>query len=204
MSGFVAGFIVATVICTVTGFTLFGDERETPVLPATKGNTELTSFALSVVEDIKNGDFQALSQVAHPELGVLFSPSATITLSTNKCFQGEQIAAFGTDTTLYVWGVLTGSGEPIELTVADYFAQFVFDRDYSAAPVIGVNRIIRSGNALENMTELLPDVKFIDFHVPGTEKESTEDYDWGSLRLGFEEYDGFLWLTVILHSGWAE
>ena len=204
VAGLIAGFLISSVIFTATGFSLFGAGSEERSHSVKKNNQELISLALRAVDNIKHNDFQALSQIVHPELGVVFSPYATITLTTNKCFPAEHIALFGTDSKLYVWGVYAGSGEPIELTVADYFAEFVFDRDYTAATVIGVNQIIKSGNALENIADVLPDVKFIDFHIPGSEKDSAEDYDWSSLRLGFEEFEGSLWLTVILHSEIAE
>ena len=204
IAGVIVGFVIAGVVYAATGFSLFKEEREKPIVSSKTGNTQLAEVALRVVGIIKDGDYEALSLIAHPEFGVVFSPYATITLSTNKCFQAEHIAAFDTDTKLYVWGVYTGSGEPIELTVADYFAHFVFDRDYTAASVIGVNQIIRSGNALENITDIFRGVRFVDFHIPGSDKDSAEDYDWSTLRLGFEEYEDNLWLTVILHSGWAE
>ena len=203
-AGLIAGFLISSVIFTATGFSLFGAGKKENPHSARKNNQELISFALRAVDNIKQGDFQALSQIVHPELGVVFSPYATITLSTNKCFQAEQIALFGTDSKLYVWGVYAGSGEPIEMTAAGYFAEFVFDKDYTAAPVIGVNQIIKSGNALENISDVLPDAKFIDFHIHGNDKENGEDYAWSSLRLGFEEFEGNLWLTVILHSEMAE
>jgi len=203
-AGLIAGFVIAAVLYLTTGFSLFGGKPEVPSFSVNTGNQELVKLAMGAAEDIKNNDFQALSQIVHPELGVVFSPYATITLSTNKCFLAEQIAAFGTDTKSYVWGVHTGSGEPIELTVADYFAQFVFDRDYTVAPIIGINHTIRSGNALENITDVFPDVKYVDFYIPGTERDSAGNCDWSSLRLGFEVYEGSLRLTVIVHNEWAE
>jgi hypothetical protein len=42
----------------------------------------------------------------------------------------------------------------------------------------------------------------VDFHKPASEPE-TESLDWTSLRLGFEEYDGQLKLTVVIHSEWT-
>jgi len=202
ISGIIAGIIISGVLYATTGFSLFGGVRENPAPSSDLSNSELAALAFGVLGHISEGDFKALSQIAHPELGIVFSPCATITLATNKCFQAEQIALFGTDTNLYVWGVYTGSGEPIELTPADYFAGFVFDRDYSAASVIGINYIVRSGNALENITDVLTDIQFVDFYIAGSEKEGSEDNDWSILRLGFEEFEGNLFLTVILRSEW--
>ena len=204
VAGVVAGILIAGVIFATTGFSIFGKIRENPTSSAEVRNNELTALAYNILSDLEDGDFQALSLAAHPEYGVVFSPYATITLSKSKCFQSEQIALFGSDTNAYVWGVYAGSGEPIEMTVADYLAQFVLYRDYSASAILGVNRIVRKGNALENITDVFPNLQFVDFHIPGNADNDGEDCAWSSLRLGFEEYDGSLWLTVILSSRWTD
>ena len=159
-------------------------------------------FAYGVLGHIKDGDYAALARHVHPDYGVVFSPHATVTLTTNRRFTANQVALFAADTAVYVWGVNNG-GEPIEMTPASYFAEFVFPRDYLNASVIGVDRIVRSGNALENITDEFPGIRFVDFHIPGDDKPPLEGLDWSSLRLGFEEHEGRLWLTVIIHSRWT-
>jgi len=200
--GISAGVLISGAIFLATGMTVFGKVSDSPTVSADVGRRELGALAYDVLGYVKDGDFEALSGVVHPEFGIVFSPYATVSLATNKCFRAEQVAVFGTDSKLYVWGVYAGSGEPIELTVADYFSMFLTDKDYQAAPIVGVNHIVRSGNALENFTDEFKDVQFIDFHIPGSPVNGDDDYDWSSLRIGFEEYDGRLWLTVILHSQW--
>ena len=202
LTGIIAGIVIGSAVFAATGFSLFGGVNENPSSHGKLNNSELTALAYGILENIRDGDYIALSREIHPEYGVVFSPYATVMLSTNKCFRAEQVAVFDTDTTPYVWGISSDGGEPIEMTPADYFANFVYDRDYTAAPVIGVNHIVRSGNALENIKEVFPDAVFVDFYVPGGEKETADEPDWSSLRIGFEEYDGGLRLTVILHSKW--
>jgi len=163
----------------------------------------LTSLAYGVLENIRDNDFIALSQIAHPEYGVVFTPYATINLSTDRRFSAEQLAILNLDTHSYIWGVYNGSGEPIELTVAEYFNRFIPAGDYLDASVVGVNRIVKSGNALENITDVFPDVKFVDFHIPGGDRDTPDEYSWSSLRLGFEEYESTLRLVVIVHSAWT-
>ena len=204
LCGVVCGIIITYILCLTTGLPFFGKIREDDAPRAKSNNAELTALAFSVLENIKNGDYEALSSVAHPKFGVIFSPCATVTLNTNRYFQSKQIALFGADTNAYVWGVRSGSGEPIEMTPRDYFASFVFDKDYTAASIIGIDRIVKSGNALENIKDIFPDVRFVDFHITGGDRDSAEDLSWSSLRLGFEDFEGRLWLTVILHSEWTE
>jgi len=201
--GAIGAIVALTVFSAITGYPIFGGVVDQPKPTTEANNEELTSLSYTVLGYIKNGDYNALSQIAHPEFGVVFSPDATVALTTNKCFQADQIAAFGSDNTVYVWGIQSGVGEPIEMTAADYLAEYVFSKDYLSAPLIGVNRIVKSGNALENITDVFPKVKFVDFHIPGSERDSAEDFGWTSLRLGFEEYEGRLWLTLILTSKWT-
>jgi len=203
LAGLIVGVLISSALFAITGFSLFGGAREKSPAADDVVYAGLTAMAYDVLEYIKDEDYVALSRFAHPELGVVFSPCATVTLSANKCFDAGQIAAFGTDTNLYVWGVSNGHGEPIEMTPSDYFARYVFKKDYTTAPLIGVNSIVRSGNALENISDVFPGIQFVDFHIPGDEVNSAADLNWSSLRLGFEEYDGRLWLAVISYSEWT-
>jgi len=201
--GVFIGALISSTIFAATGFSVFGRAPKKIGAPVVASDADLAAVALNVVGYIGSNDFAALASIVHPDYGVVFSPYATVTLSTNKHFSAEQIAAFGADSTVYVWGVYDGSGEPIEMTPAVYFSEFVFSRNYCESPIIGVNRIIKSGNALENITETFPGVKFVDFHIPGCDKDLLGELDWSSLRLGFEEDGGRLWLTVILNSRWT-
>ena len=169
---------------------------------ADASNASLTAYAYEVLGYIKEENFGALSAVVHPEFGLVFSPYATVALSTNKCFTAGEVAKLGEDSSKYIWGVKDGSGGPIEMTVSDYFSEFVYKFDYMNAPEIGVDYIVRTGNALENITEVFPDSRFVDFHIPKTTK-NTEGQDWSSIRLVFEEHDGVLMLSAVVHSVWT-
>ena len=204
LSGVIAGIIISYALFIFTGFPAIGGARKQQAPSDEANNAELTAMAYRILLYIKAGDYQALSKEAHPEYGVVFSPCTTITLATNRYFRPEQIAGFGEDSGEYVWGVRSSSGEPIEMTPSDYFAKYVYDKDYAEAPVIGVDHIVKSGNALENIREIFQNARFVDFHINGGDKETPDDLSWSSLRLGFEEYDGRLWLTVIVHSTWTE
>ena len=196
-----AGILIASVIYALTGVMFFGGAQRQPVAAEDHENADMTTLAYMVMGYIKDDDFLSLSQVVHPEDGVVFSAYATINLSTNQRFSTEEIAALDTDQHVYMWGVYNGSGEPIMLTPAEYFEKFVPAAEYINAPVLGINRVVRSGNALENMIDVFPNVKFVDFHIPGG--ETSEESDWSSLRLGFEEYDGRLRLIAIVYSSWT-
>lgn len=165
-------------------------------------NAELTDYAYTILGYLKDGDYELLKEQVHPEYGLCFSPYATINLTSNKVFTAATVGGFSQDHNKYLWGKYDGTGDPIELTPAEYFKAFVFDKDYTQASEIGVDAIIESGNSLENIKEEFPDIRFVDFHIPGTDDDAG-GLDWSSLRLGFEEYQGTLKLTLILHSEWT-
>ena len=165
---------------------------------AAKTEEELISLAYQAARAIKSRDWLALSQMVHPEYGVVFVPYGTVVLQTNRCYTAESVADFGRNTNSYIWGLYDGRGDPIELTVAEYFTEFVYDFDYLSVKTIGVNTILRSGNSLENIKEVFPNGRFVDFYNHGTAEYG--NLDWSSLRLVFEEYQGKLMLTAIIHN----
>ena len=197
LCGMSAGILIASVLYALTGFMFFGGVQR-PALPAEDPeNAEMTLLAFTILGYIRDDDFTSLSHVVHPEYGVIISPYATVNLTTNQRFSSDEVAVLGTNTHTYMWGVYNGSGEPITLTPSDYFDKFIPAADFLGDTIVGINQIVRRGNALDNITDEFPNVKFVDFHLPG------EGLDWSSLRLGFEEYDGHLRLTVIVYNTWT-
>lgn len=156
---------------------------------------EIVEYAREILFAMANKDYVALASVAHADYGVIFSPYATVDLATG-CFTASQIAGFDSDNTKYIWGVYDGSGEPIEMTPAEYFEGFVFDTDFTKCENFGVDEILRAGNSLENITEVFPDCRFVDCYMPNAES----DESWASLRLVFEEQNGKLMLSAVVHS----
>lgn len=163
-------------------------------------NEKLIELAFESAQYIKERDFVALSSVVHPVYGVVFTPYSTVNLSSDECFSVSDVAAFGNNTTKYVWGAADGSGSPIEMTVSEYFERYVFDRDYTAAPIVGVDHIVQTGNSLENISDIFPYAHFIDFSFPSSDSESA---DWTTLRLVFEDYNGEWKLAAIIHCEWT-
>jgi len=192
-----AGILIASAIYALTGFMIFGGAQKPAIIAEEPENAEMTSLAFTILGYIKDDDFVSLSQVVHPGYGVVISPYATVNLSTNQRFSAAEIAVMGSDTHVYMWGVYNGSGEPITLTPTEYFSKFIPASDFLGDTIVGINQIVRRGNALDNITDEFPNVRFIDFHLPG------EDLYWKSLRFGFEEYEGSLRLIVISYNTWT-
>ena len=202
---FFAGVLAICIAISLTGGRFvgflpgvaYGDELHIGSIPVDASNSELVASAYKIVGYIKNGEYEKLGKISHPESGVLFSPYATISMQTARVFTPSQIKSLARDKQSYVWGVYNGTGEPIDATPSAYLARFVFDRDFTRARLVGANYVVRSGNSLENISEVFPDMQYVDFHVPSS---NADDLSWTSLRLGFTEYRDCLMLSLILHS----
>ncbi len=176
--------------------------QESPSFPRESGlqDSELTAMAYTVAGLIREGDYRTLASYIHPVYGLVFAPNATVNLTSNQCFTPNRVAYTAEDSTIYVWGTRYGTDEPIQLTTAQYFYGYVYNRDYIHAPLVGVNHIVKSGNALENVTAVFPEGKFVDFCFPG----GTDGNGWSTLRIVFEPYEGEMKLSALIHSEYTE
>lgn len=172
-----------------------GSEISGPAAGAS--NQELVEQSYNVLSYIRELDYVSLSQLVHPEYGIYFSPYSNINLTSNQWFSSDMLAMIDKVEEPFVWGVYDGSGEPISMTADEYFARFVYDRNFAGAPTVTIDRIAKSGNSLENTVELFPGCRFVDFYIPA---QSEDALDWSLLRLIYEEYDGALYLVAIVHN----
>lgn len=170
--------------------------------PDLTGNRTLLIRATAVLNALQTKDYVTLSTFVHPVKGVTFTPYSTVDAEANLNFNASGISHAADDPIKYIWGLTDGQGAPIELTMADYFNTYVFNVDYTRAPVLGVDQVIGSGNSLENVTEAYPKGRFVEFHFPGLIAEN-KGFDWCSLKLVFEEYQGDYKLVGIIHSQWT-
>jgi hypothetical protein len=177
-------------------------EPETP--PKTPAEVEkvLGARAREVVGFLKAKDVDRLAGVIHPEKGVRFSPYRHVDTAKDLVFGPQALKDAWNNKRLYQWGSYDGSGEPINLGVQDYFARFVYDVDFSAAPQIGWGQSIGQGNTVDNWKEVYPNGIMVEFHYPQIDPKF-EGKDWRSLRLVFEK-KGSDWLLVgIIHAQWT-
>ena len=78
----------------------------------------------------------------------------------------------------------------------------MFNADYSQAPQIGIDRIQMTGNALENLTDVYTDCRFVDFCYPSIDP-AYGGADWQSLRLVFQDQNDRWYLVGIVHGEWT-
>ena len=165
-------------------------------------NFPLLGTACAVNRCFQQQDWTTLSAYVHPELGVTFTPYSTVDPNSDRNFSAAQIKNLAQDQTVYTWGFEDGRGDPIQMTILQYFQRYVYDRDYTQVPEIGVDRIMTGGNALENLAEEYPGCRFIDFSFPSADPVN-DGLDWSSLKLVFQPGGEHWYLVGIVHGEWT-
>jgi hypothetical protein len=157
--------------------------------------------AFVVINALKEKDMGRLVELVHPQMGLRFSPYATVK-DSDQVFQAAQVAGLMTDPTVYLWGHFDGSGEPINLTFADYYAKFVYDEDFTNAPQIALNHRLGMGNSIDNISEYYQEAMVVEFYFPGFDPQY-EGMDWRSLRMVFLQSNGSWYLAGLVHDQWT-
>ena len=168
----------------------------------TADNFPLLSAACAVNRALQQEKWSTLASYVHPDLGVTFTPYSTVDPDSDLTFTASQIKGLAQDQNVYTWGFEDGRGDPIQMTVTQYFERYVYDRDYTLAPEIGVDRIMTGGNALENLVETYPGCRFVDFSFPSADPVN-DGLDWSSLKLVFRPEGERWYLVGIVHGEWT-
>ena len=150
---------------------------------------------------LQNRDMQTLVSLVHPTRGLRFSPYAYVQ-DRDRVLMPDQLLTALSDQTPYNWGSYDGSGLPIEMPFAQYYADFVYDHDFASAPHTSYNERIGFGNTLDNSQEFYPDAIIVEYHFPGFDPQYG-GMDWASLRLVFQEQAGTWYLVGLIHDQWT-
>ena len=158
-------------------------------------------LADQVIMALKNKDFQALSNLAHPLKGVRFSPYAFVR-DQDLVFRPDQVPGLFADPTSYTWGAFDGSGQPIRMTFQQYYQRFIYDANFSRPEMIAFNQAIGSGNTINNISEFYPGDEFVEYHFSMLDPQY-EGLDWRSLRIVLEQFNGEWYLVGVIHAEWT-
>ncbi|MDD4680598.1 MAG: hypothetical protein PHP79_06895 [Clostridia bacterium] len=147
-------------------------------------------------------DTDTISNLAHPDKGVRFTPYTHVSLDGDIIFTKEEMKTFFENNEQYLWGYYDGIGSEIRLTPGEYYEEFIYTADFINADEIGYNEVLSSGNMLENQFEVYDNPIVVEYYFPVFDPEFT-GMDWKSLRLVFEEYKGAWLLVGIIHNQWT-
>lgn len=167
-----------------------------PAAPSFEG------LAAEILPLLQRQDFAALAPYIHPELGVRISPYGYVNVDLDQVFTREQVAGFASNQELYHWGVQAGSGMAINLTVADYWPEYVTSETPAQEWGLLLDPSRKASNTIDNFVDVYPDGHYVEYLQPGTEEFGY--LDWQSLRLGFQQSgDGAYYLMAIIHDEWT-
>ncbi|BBI36249.1 hypothetical protein [Cohnella abietis] len=162
---------------------------------------ELKNTAREVIEALRERDLNSLNLWIDPEQGLRFSPYSPISTDSDLVFKADQLPTFK-DQTKLKWGTADGTGDPIELSFRDYYEKFVYNQDFIDAPSVSVNKVVGTGNSINNITTVYPNASYVEYHFPGFDKK-VEGMDWQSLILVFVPHEDEWKLVAIVHNQWT-
>lgn len=184
--------------------------RPLPAVSAAASPADVAELVEPLRRALVARDTAYLASLAHPEKGVRFEPYPYLDDHPHVVLTATEIAAGLTDPTQRDWGSYDGSGDPILLRFAAYFDRFVQIPEASTAQV-SVDRILGSGNTVNNIREVYPAATILELHHPGRDPD-LGGMDWASVRFVFERVpiaaDGptpssSLKLVAIVHDEWT-
>jgi hypothetical protein len=170
-------------------------------LLVTPEQSQVIPLAETAIQALKGGDLAALASLAHPADGLRFSPYSYV-LPEHLAFSPEQLPRLLDDSNIYTWGNFDGSGEPIQMTFADYFSRFIYSKDFANAMQVSLDQRLGRGNTLDNSHEFYTGAIVVEYFIPG-ENPDYGGMDWQSLRLVFQQADGKWYLAGVIHDEWT-
>lgn len=154
-----------------------------------------------VIAALKDMDTATLAGYVHPQMGLRFSPYAFVK-DTDLVFPANKLAGLLDDGTIYTWGAYAATGEPINLSFADYFSKFVYDEDFVNAPQKALNVRLGVSTSMDNSADFYSNAMIVEYYFPGFDPKYG-GMDWRSLRLVFVAIDSNWYLAGIIHDQWT-
>lgn len=166
--------------------------------------------AAAVLDALMEEDMDALAGHMDQKKGTRFTASTYVRTQTDaygtpadRILYADTIADMFTSAESKVWGIEDGSGEPIDLTVAQYFDKYVKDQDYRKAPETRWNHAQDRGNTIDNAATVYPGAQIVEYHFPGFDPQYG-GMDWVSLRLVLQQDGAKKWnLVGVIHDHWT-
>jgi len=164
-------------------------------------NEDIIQDAKMIVLHFKNKEYNKLAEYVGPH-GLRFSAYAFIDTTKDNVLSAQQIRNAAASGEKLLWGEYDGSGEPIKMTIEQYFADFVIDADFLKKGEISINEFSQRGNTTNNIREAYPGCKWVEFFIKG-EDPKYDGMDWKALRLVFRPVEGKAWLEGVVHDEWT-
>jgi hypothetical protein len=173
-------------------------------LPPAEAEKIIAGRAKEALLALRNKEMAKLSQMAHPQKGVRFSPYLSVNDSNSKdrVFTRRQLKNLYRSNRRYFWGYADGSGDPIRQTFRTYYKQYVWTYDFLKAKQVSYNVKSQRGTTLNSAFDFYPKAILVEYHHIDFESKY-QGMDWQSLWLVFEKQGQTWYLVGILHDEWT-
>jgi hypothetical protein len=162
------------------------------------GEESAEEMAKSIVKALENENYGAISEYVSKEKGLLISPYEFIE-SDAVVLSKEEIGNLSSIEKEYLWGYHDGSGKPIQSVPQDYFDRY---KGFTEPDQILLDDVQQRGSTKNNIKEVFPDSKTVEFYQNGTDKYG--GMDWRSLYLVFQhDAEGKLKLSALVTGEWT-
>ena len=162
---------------------------------------KLIQDAKLILQYFKNKEYSKLAEYVGPH-GLRFSAYAFIDTTKDVVLNAQQIRNAATSKDVLLWGEYDGSGEPIKMTIEQYFADFVIDADFLKKGEISINEFLQRGNTTNNILEAYPDCKWVEFFIKG-EDPKYDGLDWTAIHIVFQIVEEKAVLVGVVHDEWT-
>ena len=161
---------------------------------------DVVTTAQSVLTALKNKDYATL-QTLTSSAGLSINEEPRLDL-TKVDITKDQVSNIPANTQKYLFGYADGSGEPIEITQAEYFNKYMYNHDYLVAPEVVVNKTLGSGNSINTIATDVGTRTFVTFYFKGFNPEYG-GMDWTTMYLVFDLENGKYTLRGIAKDNWT-
>jgi hypothetical protein len=170
-------------------------EAAPPVLP--------DSVVSRALDALQRRDVEQLAALAHPSTGIRFTPYTRVDTVRDRRFTAAELRAQWNRPDSLLWGEFDGSGDPMRMTMAQYFNRFVADTDFAKAPRVARDSApMGVGNSIYNLPEVYRGATIVEHNIPGTDPRYG-GMDWRSLWLVFERVGAAWHLVGVVHGSWT-
>lgn len=185
------------IIMLLTSASIYSNE-----IKRSYADSSLLSLTQEVLSTIKEKDYDAFAEYFHPELGVRFSPYGYIDSASDLVFTKEEFLKQAGKNKKIKWGEFDGSGDPITMTLKQYFKRFVYDVDFLNAEKTNLNQMFGRGSTVENIESFYDGLPYTESYFSGFE-EKYSGMDWRSLKLVYKKHGDKYYLVGVIHSEWT-
>jgi hypothetical protein len=99
-----------------------------------------------------------------------------------------------------IWGYQGGTGWPVVSTIDERLARYRRADALLTPDAVGIDEPVGSSTVINNVTEVLPQARYVEFHYEGSERY--DGLDWSSTIMAFELNDGQWELVALVDNQW--